>query len=343
MSLQFKFDSDKDLERPAYSLNNTKNEKQPNKKDKKKDNKKVSTNQRGIFRKSPLPKNWKQTMSKDVQNSRTNKPKPLTKILEQGKRRSPIDLRLYGDRPKSYIDESWLPPLEKTNNSKINIFKKASNDEFDFGVSNTFKSQGSNMRKKGGKRKSRRKKKKRKRKTRRRKKGGEVDQCTMFTCPCPWNDGKCQDKRSGSPISYCMYAQEKYKKNNNNRWKKRATKAKCDWVSKMPTSKAVPVVKAKAVSCSRKPIECLTREQCKQGREHEYNTIFRKHQRKVGSYEEAIRLTNLHYNDVDEKYWEENCNTVKKINDHRYSLGGRKKKTRKRKRKKKKKTRRRRK
>ena len=192
----------------------------------------------------------------------------------------------------------------------------------------------------------------RKKKTRRRKKGGEVDQCTMFTCPCPWSDGKCQDKRSGSPVSYCMYAEKKYKEKNDNKWKKRATKAKCDWVSKSgPSGQAmmtVPMNNAPAPSCSRKPIECLTREQCKKGREHEYNTIFRKNHREVGSNQEAIRLTNLHYNDVDEKKWHKHCSPVKKLGAHRYALGGKKrrrKKTRKRKRKKnrKKKTRKRRK
>ena len=335
MDLQFQFDSnDKDIERPAYSLTEAaKNEKQP-KKNKKKSVK--EPNDKGIFRKSPV-------QSQHFE-SRLYKPKPLAKILEDGKRRSPIEFPQFGDRPNSYIDETYRLPVEGTNDPFIGMrMQQASNDEFDFGVSNTFKSQGSNIRKKGGKRKSRRKKKKRKRKTRRRKKGGEVDQCTMFTCPCPWNDSKCQDKRSGSPVSYCTYAQEKYKAKNDNKWKKRATKAKCDWVSKMPTSNAVPLVKAKAVSCSRKPIECLTREQCKQGREHEYNTIFRKHQRKVGSYEEAIRLTNLHYNDVDEENWYNHCSPIKKLSEHQYSLGGRKKKTRKRKKRKRKKTRRKRK
>ena len=100
-----------------------------------------------------------------------------------------------------------------------------------------------------------------------------------------------------------------------------------------------------APSCSRKPIECLTREQCKKGREHEYNTIFRKHHREVGSNQEAIRLTNLHYNDVDEENWHKHCSPIKRVSAHRYALGGKKrrrKNTRKRKRKIKKKTRRRR-
>jgi len=104
--------------------------------------------------------------------------------------------------------------------------------------------------KKGGKRKSRRKRKRKSRK--KRKRGGEIDQCTMFTCPCPYNDGKCRDERAGSPVSYCIYAEEKYNEKNDNKWKKRATKAKCDWVSKMPTTTAVPVVSATAVTSSLK-------------------------------------------------------------------------------------------